>query len=233
MGSKRVRFPAATVPADRYKNKQVADPKGEATKVKWLTYYHDHVLNNMSVTEVARKHDINISTAKTAIKWAALQDGGFDKSVYRGAMESRLLNTLKSLDDTLERAKYTFKPKKLIKYLKKLQAAADRINHVNQEAEDDFVKVCHLIHWIVRYVETSASQDVSKELAVHGEIRQTVKMLAQVEKVLGADPEKGGSGGPPVVNITVPPIGRGQGISSAIEIEGEEVSETRPVSMPA
>lgn len=205
---------------DRYKDpKDVLAVKGLKTKARYLNFYHEYTCNNLSMTQIAEKYKVNITTVRDGIKWLACQEGNLGKEVYRNAMEGRLYKTLQELTDTLDRAKYTFNPKKMNKYFKRMKEFLE---------DDDVIHTDEVLREAMDYFEKHAHNQVTNEMAVRSEIRHTVKMLAQVEHVLGPDPQKGQQG-PVKIEVHVPNLGRGQGVASAIQVEGNEVKAEREI----
>jgi hypothetical protein len=204
-----------------YENSKVEVPKTLETKKKWLSIYEDYTIGSMTMTQIAEERGLNLSTIKNAVKWVALQEGNLDKSTDKGAIESRLQQTLGDLSKTLEKARYTFSPKRMMKYLTEIQELLS--------AEDDIIHAEEILREAIEYFQQHAFNRVDNELKVRAEIRQTVKMLAQTQRVLGSDSENTRPGNV-IVQVNMPKINRGLGVASAIEIEGEVLD--RPVAVP-
>jgi len=195
----------------------VWEPRTTEAKERCLRMYDDAVRNPMKLRDLAQKYDVSYEHASKMVKWA-VTTGRADSGLMKEVINKRIFDGIEDLEkDALARAKRTLDPKKL--YRKVLE----EINKLEKMEEPNIEDAMAGLYAVREYIRANTTGDIMQEIAVRGEIRQSLKMMGQVENILG-DGEK--NAGRPII-INMPNINRGQGVENAVEIEGAVVGENK------
>ena len=165
------------------KGKIAVDPKSEKTKQQYRRYYEEHMVDHLTVGQIAQKHGKTRVLVGQAIKWAAREiEVLTDPKASRQVMLDKLTTQLQALERMMLEETEHFVP---------------------DPHEESGMKV------------VKKPLPVRDRLAIMGQIQKTCKLIAQVQSIL--QPEGGGPVGPPMININLPDLQRGQGTASVVE----------------